>query len=87
MPQLPDSSGPSTSFNCRQMLQKILDGEATPEEKQQFKIHMEECMPCYKGYELEMAIRVLLQKKCNGNGAPPDLIEKIKNQIKQITPQ
>jgi len=68
------------------MLQKILDGEATPEEKQQFTIHMEECMPCYKGYELEMAIRVLLQKKCNGNGAPPDLIEKIKNQINKITP-
>lgn len=86
MPTLPDSSDPSKSFNCREMLQKILDGEATPEQQQQFKIHMEECMPCYKGYELEMAIKMLLQKKCNGNGAPPDLIEKIKNQISQITP-
>ncbi|MCK6618065.1 MAG: mycothiol system anti-sigma-R factor [Cyclobacteriaceae bacterium] len=83
MPKLPDSS---KTFNCREMLQKILDGDATPEQQQQFKVHMEECMPCYKGYELEMAIKALLQKKCNGHGAPPDLIEKIKNKISHITP-
>lgn len=86
MPQKSNSSDPSKKFNCREMLQKILDGDATSEQQQQFKDHMEECMPCYRIYELEMAIKGLLKKKCNGNGAPPDLIEKIKNQINKITP-
>ncbi len=82
----PDSPEASKKFPCREMLQKILDGDATPEQQQQFKAHMDECLPCLKGYELEMAIKALLKTKCNGNGAPPDLIEKIKKQISQNTP-
>ena len=43
---------------CMIMLQLIIDGEASPEQKENFLMHhLEECMPCYKSYHLEVAIR------------------------------
>jgi mycothiol system anti-sigma-R factor len=67
---------------CMEMLQVILDGEATPEQKSFFKEHMDLCMPCFKGYELDMAIKQLVQSKCGGD-APADLVEQIRIQISQ----
>ena len=68
--------------DCLALLQSILDGEATPEQKEHFvKHHLEECLPCYQNYHLEVTIRELLKKKCTGGCAPNDLVEKIKAQI------
>ena len=67
--------------SCMEMLQAILDGDASHEQHNQFKEHMEACMPCYKKYNLEMVIKDLLKTKCCGSGAPPELIERIKNNI------
>jgi anti-sigma factor (TIGR02949 family) len=68
---------------CLQLLQSILDGEATSEQKEHFlKDHLEECMPCYKNYHLEVAIRNLLKKKCSGE-APQELVNSIKQQVVQ----
>ena len=67
---------------CMQMLQLILDGEATLQQKEHFmKHHLEECMPCYKNYHLELKIKELLKQKCTG-GCPEELANSIKNQIK-----
>lgn len=68
---------------CLQLLQSILDGEATLEQKEHFmKQHLEECMPCYKNYHLEVAIRDLLKKKCSSE-APQELINSIKEKVIQ----
>ncbi|MFZ5971572.1 MAG: anti-sigma factor [Bacteroidota bacterium] len=68
--------------SCMEMLQTILDGEATHEQKEYFKTHMDLCMPCFKSYQLDIAIRELLKAKCNGC-APDDLVEQIRNQVAQ----
>jgi len=68
---------------CMEMLQFILDGEATAEQREYFKTHMDHCMPCFKSYELDMAIKELLKNKCCGGEAPNDLIAQIKSQISQ----
>jgi mycothiol system anti-sigma-R factor len=68
---------------CMEMLQTILDGEATDEQRNYFKAHMDGCMPCYKSYDLDMAIRKLLQSKCCGGDTPSELIDQIKTQITQ----
>ena len=81
----------ATSFNpfiqnggkkptCMEMLQSILDGEATAEQRSYFKQHMDHCMPCYKEYNLDMAIKELLQAKCGGI-CPEDLVAQIKSKI------
>lgn len=68
---------------CMEMLQVILDGEATDQQKQYFKEHMDICLPCFKGYELDMAIKQLVKSKCCGGDAPSDLVEQIRITISQ----
>jgi len=71
----------SNKKECFEMLQLILDGEATPQQKDHFlKQHLEECMPCFKNYHLEVAIRELLKTKCTQH-APPGLIEEIRKKV------
>ena len=69
--------------NCLEMLQVILDGEASEAQKEYFKQHMDICLPCFKGYELDMAIKQLVKSKCCGGDAPADLIEHIRITISQ----
>lgn len=87
MPDPYNESTPSgKKHTCMEMLQLILDGDATAEQRDQFKAHMDECMPCYKSYQLDVTLRELLKTKCSGNGAPSELVEKIKTQISQNLP-
>lgn len=66
---------------CMEMLQLIVDGEASPEQKEHFLMHhLEECMPCYTSYHLEVALRQLLKNKCTGQ-APQDLIDSIRAKV------
>lgn len=68
---------------CFEMLQLILDGEASTQQKEHFlKEHLEECMPCYRSYNLEVAIRQLLKTKCT-QSAPDDLVESIRKKVTQ----
>ena len=73
----------SNKSECLEMLQMIVDGEATAEQKEHFmKFHLEECLPCYKNYHLEVEIRQLLKSKCCGE-APQELIDNIKTKVIQ----
>jgi len=68
---------------CMEMLQMIVDGEATPKQKDEFfKHHLEECMPCFRNYHLEVAIRQLLKTKC-ASQAPQELVDSIKAKVIQ----
>jgi len=60
---------------CLEMLQVILDGEASEDQKMYFKEHMDMC--------LDMAIKQLVKSKCCGGDAPSDLIEQIRITISQ----
>ncbi len=68
---------------CMEMLQFILDDQATPDQREYFKSHMDHCMPCFKSYQLDMAIKELLKSKCCGGDAPIELVHKIKSQLAQ----
>jgi len=70
--------------NCLELLQLILDGEATPEQKANFKSHIDDCMTCYRHYHFDQAIKELLKVKCVSQ-APSDLIESIRSKIKENT--
>ena len=71
--------------NCMEMLQLILDGEASPEQQEYFKAHMDQCMPCFKSYSLDMTIKELLRTRCCNDSVPAELVEQIKMQISQNT--
>jgi mycothiol system anti-sigma-R factor len=83
-----ESTNPFTTLTgkkptCMEMLQFILDGQATPEQKEYFRSHMDQCMPCFKSYHLDMAIKELVQTKCCAGEAPTELVTSIKSQIDQ----
>jgi mycothiol system anti-sigma-R factor len=71
--------------SCMQMLQLILDGEASHEQEAYFKSHMDQCSPCFKSYSLDIQIKELLKTRCCGESAPTELIEQIKMQISRNT--
>ena len=72
-----------TKPTCMEMLQFILDGQATQEQRDYFKSHMDHCPPCFKSYELDMAIKELLRSKCCAGDAPGELVQKIRSQLAQ----
>lgn len=65
-----------------EMLQLVLDGQATPEQRAYFLTHMDHCKSCFKAYDIDMAIKQLLKDRCCGE-CPGDLINQIKAQIIQ----
>ncbi len=82
-----DATNPFTSHGkratCMEMLQLYLDGEVTPEQRAYFLSHMDHCMPCFKTYQVDVAIRQLLKDRCCKEAAPGDLITQIRAQINQ----
>jgi mycothiol system anti-sigma-R factor len=77
-----DKSG-SGKPTCMEMLQAMIDGDASQQQQEEFKEHMYGCMPCYQKYNLEVVIKELIKSKCCGKDAPADLIQKIKAKIEQ----
>lgn len=68
---------------CMEMLQLILDGEASESEREYYMSHMEQCMPCYREYNLESAIRQVLKTNIGKKEVPSDLIDCIKSKLNQ----
>lgn len=77
----PFKSESGKKATCLEMLQVIIDGDATADQEKYFKQHMDECMPCYKSYQLDMTIRALIKTKCGGGAVPDDLVNRIKSQM------
>jgi len=65
-----------------EMLQLVLDGEVTPEQRAYFLNHMDQCASCFKAYDVDMAIKQLLKDRCCGE-CPGDLINQIRTQIQK----
>ncbi len=68
---------------CLEVLQLVLDDEATPEEKEYCKEHLDECWSCFQDYKLEKALRELIQTKLEKKPVPSDLVDTIKLKINE----
>jgi len=66
---------------CLRILNLVLDGEANAEEKAIFKTHLQNCMPYYEIYNVDQAIREMLQKNCKNKQLPSSIKEEIKSRI------
>ncbi|MCU0471197.1 MAG: phosphohydrolase [Arcicella sp.] len=69
---------------CMKMVQLIVDGQATEEQIQQFKLNMDKCLPCEKGYELEKCIKETMQLRLEKKCVPTSLIDCIKQKINSL---
>ena len=63
---------------CMRMIQAILDGEATEEEKEHFRDNMDVCMPCINEYHLVKCIKESLCNRLERKTCPDSLVNTIK---------
>jgi len=72
---------------CSEVLDKIywyLDQEASDEDCDHIRQHLDECGPCLREYGLEEAVKRLVATHCGCEPAPTDLRSKVLVRIKQV---
>lgn len=69
---------------CRQLLQLIVDGQATPEQETHFRQHLNSCVKCLENYQVDNAIKEAIQKKVECKCAPSDLIKEIQGALNNL---
>ena len=83
MSQTPQPS-PFGNANCMEMLQIVIDGQATEEQVKYWKEHMGICQPCYDKYQVDSAVIEKVKTECCCSKIPQDVIEQLSSKIKQI---
>ncbi|MGM0579331.1 MAG: anti-sigma factor family protein [Bacteroidota bacterium] len=68
---------------CTELLQLVIDGQATQEQHQELMKHLEECENCRKEYLLSKTIKDSLQNHVKVNSTPKDLANSIQNKISE----
>lgn len=72
------------SCNCMDMMQLVLDGEASPEQIDFFRNHVQQCTTCANNYSVDATIQHLVKSTCCGGQPPQELIEKIRAQLNRL---
>lgn len=65
---------------CLQVIQRILDKEATLAEEAQFLANKDQCLPCQEGHDLELSLKNAIKTKCSVS-CPPDLFTRIEAKL------
>ena len=72
--------------DCAQALARVyeyLDGELSPADLDRIREHIDDCGPCLKQYDLDIALKALVRRSCR-ESAPADLRERIMVKITEI---
>lgn len=73
-------------INCQEFLSlvdAIMDGEATQEEKDKFKSHSSKCHPCAEKYKLDNSFFETVRKKICREEVPAGLASQILSFVKE----
>ena len=77
----PDSGqGDAAGTDCSEVLHRVyeyLDGEMTADDTEKIKLHLDECGPCLKEYDLDQALKALVKRSCECEEAPVELRSQI----------
>jgi len=68
---------------CLRILNLVIDEEATEEQMAYFKKHLQNCMPYYEIYNVDLKIKELIKKNCCNKEVPQDLVDSIREKIFQ----
>jgi mycothiol system anti-sigma-R factor len=84
------SCGNPHELDCGEVLDRVydyLDGEMDAEDAATFHRHLEECAPCLRQYDLDIALKVLVRRSCQCEPAPQALRSRIMIQIREVRVQ
>jgi mycothiol system anti-sigma-R factor len=80
-----ESKNPTNdSCNCMDMVQLVLDGEASQEEIIFFNDHLRQCKTCANNYSVDATIQHLIKSTCCGSQPPEDLVNKIRSRLNRM---
>lgn len=65
---------------CLQVIQRILDKEATLAEEAQFLANKDQCLPCQERHDLELSLKNAIKTKCSVS-CPSDLFTRIEAKL------
>ncbi len=79
-----EKAGCTTYELKRDIIEKVIDGQATEEEKLLYESFITQCVDCQcrQFCEQEIAIRNLLQTKLDRKRVPLDFLEQLRTRIK-----
>ena len=66
------------------LFESIMDCEASEEEQKRFFKHLDKCGDCFDHYELDELFKKFIKKHESKTCCPPEFIENIKRQIKDL---
>jgi len=69
--------------DCVTNLYAVLDGEATKDQEEYFKTHINECSPCFNRYEIDKSVKEVIKLKVENKQVPANLISSIKDKLQQ----
>ena len=81
------SCGNHHDTDCREVLDRVyeyLDGEMNPSDLTKIRVHLEECSPCLRQYDLDEALKALIRRSCACEPAPASLRERIMLRITEV---
>ncbi|GAA4072660.1 mycothiol system anti-sigma-R factor [Nonomuraea sp. NPDC050663] len=81
------SCGDPHDKDCREVLDLVynyLDGELDDSSSDEIRVHLDECSPCLKEYDLDKAVKALVAKHCGCDPVPADLRAKVLDRINQV---
>jgi mycothiol system anti-sigma-R factor len=81
------SCGEPHETDCDEVLNQVfeyLDGELTARDVEKIQQHLDECSPCLREHDLDVALKALVRRSCTER-APEDLRARILTQITEIT--
>ncbi len=67
-----------------QMLDLVVDGEATPDDQQFFFQHIEECAPCFGSYNKENELKQFLKQSLTRKTVPSHLVANIRELVYKL---
>jgi len=80
------SCGNPHETECSEVIEKVylyLDGEAPEEDRNNIRIHLDECVPCLRQYGLEQEVKALVARCCM-DPAPAGLRERVLVRLREV---
>jgi mycothiol system anti-sigma-R factor len=76
----------SDDADCAQALARVyeyLDGELSAHDLDRIREHLDDCRPCLRQYDLDVALKALVRRSCR-ESAPADLRDRIMVKITEV---
>ena len=81
------ASSHPTPFECSEALLRVfeyLDGEMGPDDVSRVRAHLDACAECFRQYDLDQMVKMVVKRSCSQQSAPTQLRSTILTKLTMI---